>query len=402
MVNRFFFLLIILFIPLEIFAQNSLLQLQVEHNTLQLYFKKILKKSSFSTQVISTDKITKYIFDFKNCSLAKSAKGKKNLNGVIESIRVGQYKKDTVRVVIDSKRPYSLRFFQKKKPVFFIQLPQNSAIKSKESLASKKSAKKLFSKVNLLQNKNTQKPLESQIIHKSAIPKHHYKIVIDPGHGGKDPGTSWRGYQEKVLVLQIAKKVSKALKKLGFNVVMTRNSNRFISLGSRTRKANKENADIFVSIHANSIENKSRMNIARGVETYFLSTARTWRAKKVAAKENRAILQGQDSATKKMLLNAVFTGPKIVLSHKLAINVQSNILKKLRQGYSGIKDGGVRAAPFYVLVGAQMPAILIEVGYLSNPTERARLQSSNYQNRIANGIVQGIVEYLKNRERELE
>lgn len=402
MVNRFFFLLILIFIPFETFAGNILKELKVQHNTLQLHFKDTLSKGDFSTQVISTKKITKYVFDFKKSSLAKSAKSIKNLNSIVPSIRVGQYTKHSVRIVIESKHPYSLKFYQKKKPIFYIQLPLKHGMGTAESSAPKESAKKLFAKVVFKQKKKTQNRVDLQAFHTSAHFKHHFKIAIDPGHGGKDPGTAWGGYQEKVLVLKIAKKVSKELKQLGFDVLMTRKGNRFISLRRRTRKANKSHADIYVSIHANAIKNKSRINIAQGVETYFLSTARSARAKRVAASENKNILNGQDSATKKMLLNAVYTGPKIILSHKLAIDIQGSVIKNLRGAYSGVKNGGVRAAPFYVLVGAEMPAVLIEVGYLSNPKERIRLLSSKYQDKIANGIVKGIINYLKKRERELE
>ena len=133
-----------------------------------------------------------------------------------------------------------------------------------------------------------------------------------------------------------------------------------------------------------------------------MQTTRNARAKRVAAKENREILKGKDSATKRVLLNAVFTGPKIALSNRLAIDVQKHMLANLRAHFRGVKDGGVRGAPFYVLVGAEMPAILIEVGYLSNPKERAKLYSPLYQQLQAKGIVEGIVSYLKIREREME
>ncbi|HHB51648.1 MAG TPA: N-acetylmuramoyl-L-alanine amidase [Saprospiraceae bacterium] len=130
--------------------------------------------------------------------------------------------------------------------------------------------------------------------------------------------------------------------------------------------------------------------------------ARDKRAKRVAARENRQLLQGEDIATKRMFINVVFTGPKIELSKRLAIDVQRNIISSLRGSYDYIRDGGARGAPYYVLVGAQMPAVLVETGYLSNPKERKRLLDPNYQDKLAVGIVNGIISYLKNRERELD
>ena len=268
-----------------------------------------------------------------------------------------------------------------------------------KKIVDKTSPKELFSFVSKESVGNAAKIIETPY---SANLKHRYTIMVDAGHGGKDSGTYWHGYKEKNLVLSIAKKVVNRLKNLGFNVKMTRHDDRFISLGGRIRKANRAKADLFISIHANSISNKKRVNIAKGIETYFLQTTRNARAKRVAAKENREILKGKDSATKRVLLNAVFTGPKIALSNRLAIDVQKHMLANLRAHFRGVKDGGVRGAPFYVLVGAEMPAILIEVGYLSNPKERAKLYSPLYQQLQAKGIVEGIVSYLKIREREME
>jgi len=194
---------------------------------------------------------------------------------------------------------------------------------------------------------------------------------------------------------------------MGFNVKMTRYSDRHLSknrgkdLIKRARIANRLNADLFVSIHANATEKRTNYK-AYGVETYFLSRSKNKRAKSVAARENKDILKSLDPATRKVLLNAVFTGPKIVLSNKLAIDVQKRILSNTRALYKNVKDGGVKGENLFVLVGAQMPAILVEIGYLSNPIERRRLLNPVYQNLIAKGISEGIINYLKNREKELE
>lgn len=231
--------------------------------------------------------------------------------------------------------------------------------------------------------------------------KKNYTVVVDAGHGGHDSGAIGSAqYYEKVVVLQIAKKVNRFLKKKNLNVQMTRNNDHFVDLKNRTKFANRHKADIFVSIHANAIANKQRFNLVYGVETYFLQTTRSAKSMRIAATENSVVLNKNDFLSNNVILQAVLSGPKIELSHKLAIDVQTNILKSLRQKYRGVRDGGVKPAPFWVLVGAQMPSILVEVGYITNPAERARLFSSEYQNHIAKGIADGIANYLYIRERE--
>jgi len=396
MVSRLFITIFFIISTVNILSANNLLKdVKVENNTIKLTFKNPLKRKDFVASAIKGTKLTKYVFDFKKCYLSKKVKDIKHLRYPIKSIRVAQYKPEITRLVIDSAKPYTFKYHQHKKPIFYIDLP-NVKLSKKHK---KESVKNLFSNVHI----NRKKPKVEVIpTSYSANLKKRYTVVLDPGHGGHDPGTTWHGYKEKVLVMQITKRVYRRLKSLGFNVRLTRYRDKFIKLSHRTRKANKLNADLFVSIHANSVKNKARARIARGIETYFLQTTRNARAKRVAAKENAEILKGKDSATKRTLLNAVFTGPKIALSNRLAIDVQSRMLSNLRAKYKGIKDNGVRGAPFYVLVGAEMPSVLIEVGYLSNPKERARLFNPHYQELQAKGIVEGIVRYLKNRERELE
>jgi len=403
MVNRFFFIIFIIFISINsIEAKNILKKASIEGNTLALEFKNALTKSEFRASAIKKKGIIKYVFDFKNCYLNRKVKSFLNLKGDVKSIRIAQYKKDVVRAVIDSQKEYKVRYYQKEKPIFYITLPSKVTVikkqtKKAKTTPKKSSPKELFSYVDNINEsvKLIETPYSSNL-------KHNYTIMIDPGHGGIKPGTMWAGYKEKDLVLQISKRVYKKLKNLGFKVKMTRYRDSHLSLRGRIKKANKADADVFVSIHANSIPNKSRIHKAYGLETYFLQTTRNARAKRVAAKENADLLKSMDKTTKQVLLNTVFTGPKIQLSNRLALDVQRGILTSLRKKYKGVKDNGVRGAPFYVLVGAEMPAILVEVGYMSNPKERKRLFSPDYQERIADGIVKGIIRYLKNRERELE
>ncbi|PHS31512.1 MAG: N-acetylmuramoyl-L-alanine amidase [Sulfurovum sp.] len=226
-------------------------------------------------------------------------------------------------------------------------------------------------------------------------------IVIDAGHGGHDGGAKSNGKLEKDLVLQISKKLYKELKSEGYRVYLTRNSDRFLKLGQRTRVADKKDAKVFISIHANAIASKKHFNHVEGVETYFLQKTRDAKSQAIAARENASVLQGTDKLSQNVIIDAVLNGPKIIQSHKLAIDVQNNIIKKLNDEYQGVKDGGVRPAPFWILVGASRPSILVEVGYITNDKERKRLFTSNYQEEIVEGIVEGINKYLDNRKREL-
>jgi N-acetylmuramoyl-L-alanine amidase len=229
----------------------------------------------------------------------------------------------------------------------------------------------------------------------------HRLVVIDAGHGGHDCGAQCGGKQEKELVLQIVQRLYKAFKREGYRVYMTRGNDRFLTLGQRTRIADKKDADVFISVHANAIANKNRFEVVEGIETYFLQKTRDEKSQRIAARENAAVLQGADALSKDVIIDSVLNGPKIIESNKLAIDVQNHIMKHVKSKYHDAKSGGVRPAPFYVLVGASRPSILVEVGYITNSKERARLFTSDYQERIAKGIVEGVNRYLDNREREL-
>jgi N-acetylmuramoyl-L-alanine amidase len=227
-------------------------------------------------------------------------------------------------------------------------------------------------------------------------------IVIDAGHGGHDSGAVGAGKKEKDLVLQIAKRLEKQLKKRGYTVYMTRKNDRFLKLPQRTRIADKKDAKVFISLHANSVPKRKRNKI-QGVETFFLQNTRDAKSQRIAARENKAVLKGAGSKlSKTVIIDSVLNGPKIVQSNKLAIDVHRRIMTNLHSRYRDVKDGGVRHAPFWVLVGASRPSILVEVGYISHPRERKRLFTKAYQELIAKGIAEGVNNYLNNRKKEIE
>jgi N-acetylmuramoyl-L-alanine amidase len=232
--------------------------------------------------------------------------------------------------------------------------------------------------------------------------KAHYKIstiVIDPGHGGKDPGAIGRGgTREKDVVLAIAKELKRLVSEgLGIRVVLTRTGDYFVPLSERTAMANNERADLFISIHANAALGRSRQG---GFETYFHSLALTEDAKAVAKFENSVI--NLEKGSKEPMDQAEFIlwdmahNAFMHESNELAILVQEGLDKKLR-----IDNRGVRQAHFYVLSGANMPSILVEVAFISNPREEHMLTSPDFQKKVAEGLYNAIATYKKNYEKSM-
>ncbi len=223
-------------------------------------------------------------------------------------------------------------------------------------------------------------------------------IVIDSGHGGKDSGAVGpRRRYEKVVTLNIGKYLFQILRQNGYKVYLTRNKDKYVKLKYRTNLANKKNADMFISIHANAVH-KSKRYKTQGVETYFLSPARSARAKRVAALENKGDMGAMNWSSQNTFLT-VLNQAKITASNKMAIDIQKNMLYTLRKKYgkNTIKDGGVREGPFWIFVGAQMPSVLVEVGYISHPKESRRIYTKTYQKLISKAIANGIDSYfLKN------
>ena len=215
------------------------------------------------------------------------------------------------------------------------------------------------------------------------------RVVIDPGHGGHDTGgVGPNGLREKDLVLDVAERLGGLIEeKMGSEVVYTRTDDRFLSLRQRTKKANRNHADLFVSIHANS----SRIRGIRGVETYYLSlTTNSW-ALAVASRENAAAERSIHELRK--LLSTIALTEKIQESREFATHVQSALYKGLASETKGLRDRGVRKAPFMVLLGVEMPAVLAEIGFLSNPRDEKLLKTSAYRQKIAVHLYKGISRY---------
>lgn len=217
------------------------------------------------------------------------------------------------------------------------------------------------------------------------------KVVIDPGHGGDDPGCVGRkGLQEKKVVLDIAKRLQKLLQaKANLEVTLTRESDIYLQPESRTVIANQKQADLFVSIHANASRNRN----LRGVETFYLNFSQDPSVTELAARENAS--SAKSISGMKDIIRKIMQNSKIQESEELARNVQGNLVRCLSQKYGNVRSLGVKGGPFWVLIGGEMPSILVEVSFMSNTQEEARLMNSEYLDRIAQGIYEGIIEYKR-------
>jgi N-acetylmuramoyl-L-alanine amidase len=214
------------------------------------------------------------------------------------------------------------------------------------------------------------------------------RVVIDPGHGGHDPGARSNGVAEAELVLDVALRVEKLLKQQpGVEVVLTRRTDEFIPLEERTAIANREGADLFLSIHANA----STRSVARGIETYFLNFATNPEAEAVAARENAT--SGRTMGNLPDLVKTIALNNKVLESRELATNVQASMVRRLRQQNKSLRDLGVKQAPFVVLIGAQMPSVLAEISFVTNKAEASLLKQGAYRQRIAQALVDGVLKY---------
>ena len=213
------------------------------------------------------------------------------------------------------------------------------------------------------------------------------RVVIDPGHGGHDPGARANGISEATLVLDVATRLEELLTKQNVEVVLTRRTNAFVALEERTALANKSDADLFLSIHANANTAAS----ARGVETYFLNFAPNPEAEAIAARENAGSAKSMRHLPD--IVQAIALNNKIDESRDFATIVQSTLYEQLRKSNKTLKNLGVKQAPFMVLVGARMPSVLAEISFMSNRAEATLLKTDRYKQQIAEALLAGIMRY---------
>ncbi len=389
MLSRVALLLIFAIAPLFAGALPQITDISIKEDTVTLKLSKPLLSTPKKASLDMPDKTKqRYYFDF---GATLSVGPKSSVTPSLSEVKVAQFDKQTTRVVIvaDKKAKFAIDETKDSVAVRLIEDNPTSGVASKMIKKIEKSEK-----IETQPQQKEDEPIKEEP--SPVISAKKKTIVIDAGHGGKDPGALGISgvVQEKDIVLRVAHILRDMLQKKGYRVFLTRENDIFIELQERTRYANQKNADIFISVHANAIDTRySDSSRFHGIETYFLSPARSERAKKAAEKENGVGLM--DAFSKETFLNFL-NREKIVASNKLAIDVQRGMLSYARSKYKDTVDGGVKEAPFWVLVGAQMPAVLVEIGYLTHEGDLEKLQEDYYRALIAKGIMEGIENYFQN------
>ena len=378
-------------------AKLALNSLRGDKNEIVLEFNRDLRQSDYKDFTIASNDHFRFVLDF---SARQKSHNTRLQDSFVGEVRISQYNDKTVRVVLSDEKKFNAS----------VQIDGNlmilSAVESSKSAKAARAEKNRDQKSGRKRGREQDSEPQISTIEESGGAKSTsvaagkiYKstkgklIVIDPGHGGSDSGAVGNGLKEKNVVLATSKKLGALLQKRGYRVLYTRSTDVFINLRSRTIFAGKKNADMFISIHANAAPNASAASRMSGVETFFLSPARSERSKNAAALENKGDLEDMNTFSKQTFLNFL-NREKIISSNKLAIDIQSYMLSSVKKSFKS-KDGGVREAPFWVLVGATMPAVLVEIGYITHPDEGKNLGKSAYQDRIAQGIANGVDAYFQ-------
>ena len=307
--------------------------------------------------------------------------------GMLKSIRAVQKDQNTTRVALDFSDLKDYKITVLEAPYRLIL----DAVGTQEAIASPSAAadgqpEPPRPAMNFAAPKGNRKRLAADLVEQLGLSVR--TIVVDAGHGGMDPGARGFGLQEKDVTLRMALILGKMLEEHGFRVIYTRTTDVFLALGERTALANSQKADLFVSVHCNANTNPA----INGLETYSLNLARTPDAVRVAERENA--VSDKNISDLQMILTDLMLTSKIKESVDLARGVHRQGLSAIR-GKWDVVDHGNREAPFFVLMGAKMPAILIEMGYITNKTEAARLKTDAYLKILARGIADGIRDYKR-------
>lgn len=398
--SRIFFILFFsISLTNNIFA-NAFVKSKIRLGELKLTFESNIDRVTYF-KLPQSDGTSKYVYDIYGATLPLGKGISHHTFRTIESFRIGQHTPTVLRVVIKSKERDLNRHEYRGKNLFIplIYGLKSTPAKDREnsSIEENKKPPKLIKEESILDKITTHKEennSSSVVIKRDRVDIRKKIIVIDAGHGGKDVGAiCCSGRQEKKVVLSVALKLKRLLEKEGYKIYMTRDNDTFVKLPKRTEFANDKRADIFVSVHANAAPNRKMRDIFKGLEVYYLSPAKTNRAKKAAEKENAVMFEGKDFYTKNAYLSLI-SREKIVESHKLALDVSKKMVSTIQTSFGAVSDSGVKTANFWVLVGAQMPAILVETGYITHPKEGENLMNNYYQTLLAKGIAKGIDRYL--------
>jgi N-acetylmuramoyl-L-alanine amidase len=332
-------------------------------------------------------------------------------DGILRQVRSGQFQHDQARIVLDIQKLESFRVFTLDNPfriVIDVYAGQNGSApapvlpeQSVAALDPKQEAKpeprpgpkqdeKRQPQANAAPSPKADARTGSLVEQLGLTVQ---TIMLDAGHGGKDPGAVYNGLYEKDINLRMVKIMGRMLEERGFKVLYTRTTDKFIPLDERTAMANTQKVDLFISIHCNAHPNRN----VEGFELYYLNLAKTEDAVRVAARENAVSVKKISDL--QVILTDLMLNSKIKESSQLARDVHARATSTMRKSYPDFTDHGVREAPFYVLMGAKMPAILVELGYITNPKNAALLNSEQYLTSMARGLVDGIAEYKQYIER---
>lgn len=345
----------------------------------------------FSQKLLKPDRSLetphRLFFDIKNSKLGTTLnRDYKIADGILRQVRSGQYKLTETRVVLDIQDLKNFHVFTLEEPfrivvdVFATEKPQKITRIEPPSRPVERTPLPVA-------NGNLPHKYNGNLIEQLGLTVE--TIMLDAGHGGKDPGAVYGGIYEKDINLAMVKLLGDILSEKGFKILFTRTDDTFIPLEERTAMANAKKADMFLSIHCNAHSNR-RTN---GFELYYLNLARTKDAVRVAAREN-AISEKKISDLQ-VILTDLMLNSKVEESNKLATDVLHSAMRSLREGYPTQRENGIKEAPFYVLMGARMPAVLVELGYITNKEDIRLLKSEAYLRRMAQGLADGVIEYKK-------
>ena len=351
------------------------------------------RKTEFNHRLLKKDPLInmewrRLYIDFSDSSLSPSLQKAIPINdGLLKAARAGQYDPATVRVVLDIESIEDFKVFPLSDP-YRVVIDITGVKKSPQAPAQPITDSSGREIPQIRQTPAPAFPPDTTLIQQLGLKVN--RIVLDPGHGGKDPGAIGKnGLMEKDVTLKLARMLREKLtENAGAKIILTRDSDVFIPLEERTAIANSQEADLFVSIHINAAPRRT----ASGIETYILSLSNNEEARRVAARENATSTRSVSDL--EFILNDLIKTAKTNDSAKLAAVVQDNLVSGLRKKFGKIRSNGVKGAPFYVLVGTKMPAILVEVSFISNPEEEMRLKDEAYLREVVEGIAAGIMHYM--------
>lgn len=386
---------------LRVWSNPSYTRIVINASKETAYEHRLLKKDR------ANDKPQRLYIDFNKSKLSKKIKSIIPINDdLLVDARAGQFTLESVRVVVDIKSFKTYKIFSLNNPFRIIMdIWGNDAGETRASVVRKPVAHDVSSKPKMLtpRKRNARITLKGSKrypgnahIAPSALAKQLAlgvnRIIVDPGHGGKDFGASGiiKGVYEKDITLAIAKKLATRLREvLHCEVILTRTTDRYLTLEERTALANTKNADLFISIHCNA----AKSHDAYGIETFFLNLATDDDSIMVAARENAT--STKNISDLQSILSDLMQNAKVNESSRLAASIQDDLCRELNRKFGDIKNKGVKKAPFYVLLGAQMPSVLVETSFISNERECKRLTSPEYQMQLCNAITDGVARYIR-------